>query len=309
MSSKRTAANILMVIGTMIWGAAFVAQSVGAEHIGAYTFGAVRFFLGALVVIPFYFYTRSRIPAAERKPDAPFGRYLFAGFVCGAALFLGALFQQLGIERTTVGKAGFVTVLYVVLVPVISFFLYKRKIAGRIYISIVLALVGIYLLCVNEGFSVNLGDIYTFIGAIFWAAQILCIERFAQTLDGLKFTIYEFLCCAAINGVLMFAIDRPTWGALQAAAIPLLYSGLLSVGVGFTAQTVCLKYTDPTVASLIMSLESVFAVVFGFLILGQTLTLRQGIGCVLVFAAVILAQIVPKGAKYAAQQAAGETQE
>ncbi len=305
--SKRTGANLLMVVGTMIWGAAFVAQSVGAEHIGAYTFGSIRFFLGALVVLPAYWITRARVPAQQRRPDAPLHKYLLAGLVCGAALFLGALFQQLGIERTTVGKAGFVTVLYVVLVPVFSFFLYRRRIAGRIYISIALALVGIYLLCVNEGFSVNLGDIYTFIGAIFWAVQMLCIERFAQSLNELKFTVFEFLSCSAFGVVMMFAVEKPAWADLRAAAVPLLYSGLLSVGVGFTAQSVCLKYTDPTVASLIMSLESVFAVIFGFLLLGQTLTLRQGIGCALVFGAVILAQIAPGSGrrKAAAGDAAG----
>ncbi len=296
--TKKTGANILMVVGTMIWGAAFVAQSVGAEHIGAYTFGGLRFLLGALVVIPFYLFNRAKTPVDQRKPDAPFKTYLVAGIVCGAALFFGALFQQLGLERTTVGKSGFVTVLYVVLVPVFSYFLYKRRIAGRVYISIALSLVGIYLLCVNENFTINLGDVYTLIAAVFWAVQILCIERFAQHLDGLKFTIFEFLACAAINLICMFIVEKPAWSSIVAAGIPLLYSGLLSVGIGFTAQTVCLKYTDPTVAALIMSLESVFAVVFGFLILGQTLTLKQGAGCVLVFVAVVIAQIMPKGAKY-----------
>ncbi|MEG0912706.1 MAG: DMT family transporter [Oscillospiraceae bacterium] len=295
--TKKNAANILMVVGTMIWGAAFVAQSVGAEFVGAYTFGAIRFFLGTLVVLPFYFFTRAKQKKSGNRKDAPLQSYLGAGALCGIALFLGSLFQQLGVERTTVGKAGFVTVLYVVLVPVFCYFLYGRKITARIYISIFLALAGIFLLCVNENFTVNLGDVYIFIGSIFWAVQILCIERFAAHLDGFKFTIFEFLFCAVINAVFMFVIEKPTWEAISAAAIPLLYSGLLSVGVGFTAQTVCLKYTDPTVASLIMSLESVFAVIFGFLILGQVLTLKQGIGCVLVFAAVIIAQILPKGTK------------
>ena len=297
MQKKKAAANLLMLVGTMIWGGAFVAQSIGAAYVGPYTFGAVRFSLGSLVILPVMLLTRKLRPRPAEHRDAPLRDYVIAGLTCGGSLFFGALFQQMGIEQTTVGKAGFVTALYVVLVPLFCWILYRRRIHINTFAALVLAVIGTFLLCVTEQMTVSKGDILVFIGTIFWAVQILCIEKFAQHLDGLKFALWEFLTCAVINAVLMFAVEKPTLGQFAAAWPVLLYAGVLSVGVGFTAQIVCLKYTDPTVASLIMSLESVFSVIFGFLILHETLTLRQGFGCLLVFSAVVLAQLLPKGTK------------
>lgn len=297
--TKKTLANLMMLIGSMIWGAAFVAQSVGAEYIGAFTFGSIRFFLGTLVLLPMIWFTRKK----RVEPDPiPLRKYITSGFICGVALFLGATLQQFGIMHTTVGKSGFVSALYVVLVPIFAFVIYRRRIHKQVVFAILLSIVGVYLLCVNENFSVNLGDALNFVGAIFWAIQILCIEKFSQGLNGLKFAVCEFMTCSILSGIFMVTIERPTAAAISAALLPLLYAGLLSVGVGFTAQIVCLQYTDPVIASLIMSLESVFSVVFGFLLLHEVLTLRQGFGCVLVFGAVILAQLQPKGAHRAAEE-------
>lgn len=282
-----------MVLGTMIWGAAFVAQSIGAEHIGPYTMNAIRFFLGGLTVLPIILINRKKSAATPARTDAPVKRYLIAGAVCGLALFLGALLQQIGITHTTVGNAGFLTALYVVMVPIFSLVLFKKKIPKSVFIAIALAVAGTFLLCVTEAFTVNIGDVYSFAGAIFWAAQILCIEKLGRDLDGLKFSFYQSMFCAALNAVFMFTIERPSLESIGAALLPLLYAGILSVGVGFTAQVVCIKYTDPTVAALIMSLESVFSVFFGWLILHETLSVRQGFGCLLVFTAVVLAQVTP----------------
>ncbi len=297
--SKRNAANLLMLLGSIIWGAAFVAQNIGGEIIGPYTFGAIRFFLGSLVLLPVMFFSKRAAvkSGAPQAPDAPFSQYIKAGVICGLALFLGSTLQQFGIMQTTAGKAGFVTALYIVLVPIFAFIFLRRKLSARVLIAVVLALVGVFLLCVSEQMSVNRGDIITFAGSIFWAVQILVLEKYSQHLDGLKFAVCEFMTCSLICAVLMFVIEKPTWAQISAAAIPLLYCGLLSVGVGFTAQIICLKYTEPTVASLIMSTESVFSAVFGFLILHEVLSAKQIFGCVLVFAAVILAQIVPRAKK------------
>jgi drug/metabolite transporter (DMT)-like permease len=289
--SKQIAANILMVFGSIIWGGAFVAQSIGADNLGAFTFGAIRFFIGGIIIIPVAVIMSKR---KDKKADTATTKdYLIAGVACGAALFLGAYFQQLGLGYTTAGKAGFVTALYIILVPIFGFVLFKRRLSSRVMVATLAALVGIFLLCVSGGFGINIGDLYVFIGSLFWAAQILLIDKFAQKLDGIKFAICEFLSCAAMGAVAMFIFEKPTWAAIQSAWLPLLYCSVLSVGVGFTAQIICQKYTEPTVASLLMSSESVFSVIFGFLILHEALTVRQIVGCVLVFAAVLLAQITP----------------
>ncbi len=281
----------MLLLGAVIWGAAFVAQSIGAEHVGPFAFGGIRFLLGALVVLPILWFSHRKKEKGWDKQ--PFSAYLRAGAVCGTALFLAATFQQYGIERTTVGKAGFVTALYILLVPLFAFVVYRRRIGGRILAAAAVGVVGIYLLCVSGDFTVSEGDIYVFIGSVFWAVQILMIEHFTARLDGLKFAAVQFFVCAALSLACMLIFERNTLAGVAAAAPALLYCGLLSVGVGFTIQAVFTKDTGPTVASLMMSTESVFSAVFGFLILHETLTPRQLAGCALVFGAVVLAQIYP----------------
>ena len=283
-----------MLLGAIIWGASFVVQRIGVEFIGPFTFGCIRFLLGALSLLPIYFILNK---GKEKGHDAPARHYIISGIVCGGALFIGASFQQFGIMLTTAGKAGFITSLYVVLVPIFALLVFRKHLSKKIIIAIIISLIGIYLLCVNEGFSINTGDVYNFIGAIFWAIQILAIEKLAYNLDGVKFAIIQFLVCGVLSGIFMFILEKPTFDNIGLALLPLLYSGILSVGVGFTAQIICINYTDPIVASLIMSSESVFSVIFGFLLLGEVLTTKQGIGCILVLSAVILAQITPKRKK------------
>ncbi|MEA5050718.1 MAG: DMT family transporter [Oscillospiraceae bacterium] len=287
---KQTFANLMMLGGAVIWGAAFVAQSIGADHVGPFAFGGIRFLLGALVVLPVQRLRDRKKPRGWDK--APTWEYVRAGGICGAVLFAAAAFQQYGVGRTTVGKAGFVTALYIILVPLFAFALYRRRLGGRVIAAAATAVAGIYLLCMTSGtFSVSTGDVYVFIGSVFWAVQILMIERFTADLDGLKFAFAQFISCAAINLVCMALFERPALSDILAAAPALLYCGLLSVGVAFTIQAVFMKYTEPTVASLMMSAESVFSAIFGFLILHETLTARQLFGCVLVFCAVVLAQL------------------
>ena len=281
-----------MVVGAIIWGAAFVAQSIGARYLGPFAFGSIRFVLGSLVLLPVMAIARRGKPEHE---DKPIGEYLKAGGICGAALFAGATLQQYGLMYSTAGNAGFVTALYIVLVPLFGCIFLKRKLSPNTLVAVLVATAGVYLLCVSAGFTVNKGDLYTMAGSVCWAVQILCLERFSQKLDGLKFAFYEFMTCSIMSGAAMLIFEHTTWDNITAAALPLLYCGLLSVGVGFTAQIICVKYTDPVVASLIMSTESPFAALFGWLILGETMGARQFFGAALVFAAVILAQLPPRG--------------
>lgn len=286
---NKNIATLLLIIGTMIWGAAFVAQNIASNYLGPLSLNAIKYILGVIVLIPLYLVFKN-----NSKETATRKEYLIAGSICGLALFIASYFQQIGVMNTTVGKSGFVTSLYVIIVPFLCFFVYRRKLELITLFATALSVVGIYLLCVTESFSINIGDFYNFIGAIFWAVQILVVEKFAKRLNGIKFAIYEFSFGALINLVLMFFFEDISLIAIKDAMIPLLYLGILSAGVGFTAQIICQKYIDATVASIIMSLESVFSVIFGFLILKELLTSRQIIGCVFVFSSVILAQIDPK---------------
>lgn len=281
-----------MVVGAVIWGAAFVAQSIGARYLGPFAFGSIRFFLGSLVLVPVMLISRRGKPQGE---DAPLSEYLKAGLICGAALFAGATLQQYGLMYSTAGNAGFVTALYIVLVPLFGFVFLKRRLAARTLVAVLVATAGVYFLCVSASFTVNKGDLYTMAGSVCWAVQILALERFSHRLDGLKFALFEFMTCSIMSGAAALIFENTTWSDIEAAALPLLYCGLLSVGVGFTAQIICVKYTDPVVASLIMSAESPFAALFGWLILGESMGPRQLAGAAMVFAAVILAQLPPRG--------------
>ncbi len=277
-----------MLLGAVIWGVAFVVQGSAMEHIGPFALGAARFLLGALVLIPVYLVSKKR---GGGRADAPRGQYLKAGAIVGAVLFAGATLQQYGLVYSTAGRTSFITSLYMVMVPFAAHFLFKRPVGIRAFAAAFTALAGVFLLCAEGGGSaLNIGDVYTFSGALFWAAQILAIERFAGGLDGIKFAIYEFLTCSALSAVCMALFERPSLEGFGAAAGLIAYCGILSVGVGFTAQIICIKYTDPFAASVIMSCESVFGALAGWLLAGESMSARQVVGCALVFAAVIAAQ-------------------
>lgn len=291
MNNKRTWASLAMLVGAIIWGSAFVFQNLAMEHMGPFTLGATRFLIGSLVILPLVFVKKLQPDPAT---DPPFSQYLKSGVICGVFLFLGVTFQQYGIMYTTAGKAGFVTALYMVMVPFFAWALFKRKVSKVMWVVVLVALAGTFLLCISETLSIQLGDVLVFIGAIFWAFQILALERLGQNLDSFKLSIIQFMTCAVLSAIPMFLLEHPTMDGIVAGIGPILYVGILSVGVAFTAQTVCLKYADAIVATLIMSTEAVFAAIFGFLILGETLTWRQILGCVLVFAAVVMSELLPK---------------
>lgn len=301
MSAKYSKNFILLFITAVIWGVAFVAQSAGMDYVGPYTFNAVRCLLGGIVLIPCVFFlarsakkeqkkdgTVSEMPVMDRPKDL-----LIGGLICGFMMFVSTTLQQVGIAYTTVAKAGFITALYIIIVPILGIFL-KRKAGLKIWISVVIALVGLYLLCMKGSLSLSKGDFLILICSICFAIHIMVVDHFTEKVSGTKLSCIQFLFAGALSSVLMFLFEEPHWADIGAAWLPICYAGILSCGVAYTFQIIGQRGTDPTIASLILSLESVVSVLAGWILLGETLSPREILGCVLMFGAIILAQINPK---------------
>ena len=296
MDAKRMRSNLMLLLTAFIWGVAFVAQSVGMDYVGPFTFNAVRSVIGGVVLIPCIFLI-DRFSGAKSKPvPTPEQKrknlrtLILGGVCCGAALAVGSNLQQIGIAHTTVGKAGFITALYIIIVPIFNIFLGKKA-PAIIWVSVALAVAGMYLLCITEGFSISKGDFLVLLCAVGFSVHILVIDYFSPMVDGVRMSCIQFFVSGLISSVLMFLFEQPQWSSILAAWAPVLYAGMLSCGVAYTLQVVAQKNTDPVVASLILSLESVLAVLAGWALLGQALSLREIGGCVLVFCAIILAQL------------------
>lgn len=296
--SKKLRGNLLLLLTALIWGSAFVAQSAGMEYVQPFTYNGIRTILGGLALLPVVVLTRRLRPAAQH-PDAAAQKAIDrasvkAGLICGVFLAIASSFQQYGVSMTTAGKAGFITALYIVIVPLLGVFI-KKKIPSVVWGCVAIAVAGFYLLCVKEGFSVSTGDLLVLCCAFFFSLHIMAIDHFtAGLVDGLLMSCVQFLTSGGITLVLMLLFDKPVWANIWAARWTILYAGVLSCGVGYTLQILGQKDTDPTVATLIMSLESVFAALFGWLLLHETMTRAEELGCVLVFAAVIISQLPEK---------------
>lgn len=288
--------SCLLFLTACIWGSSFVAQSVGMDYIGPYTFNCLRFLIGSLVLLPVIFFSRHRKKdQKDRSKDRTLQKkeMLCGGIVCGVVLCIASTLQQIGIIYTTAGKAGFLTAMYIVLVPVLGLFL-KRKAGLQLWISVGLALIGLYLLCMKGTFSLNGGDVLLILCAIGFSVHIMVVDYFSPKLDGMILSCIQFLVAGLISGIGMLLSEQFDWHMVLLAAKPILYSGVLSCGVGYTLQVIAQKGLNPTVASLLMSLESVVSVIAGFLVLHEVLSGRELLGCVFMFAAVILAQIPVK---------------
>lgn len=286
-----------LLLATIIWGSAFVAQSVGMDYIEPFTFQAVRCFLAVIGLLPVIFLIDKRQGKSFLKEWCS-KRLWIGGTLCAIPLFLAVNLQQIGIVSTSAGKSAFLTAMYIVIVPLIGIFL-KRKPSPIIPVCVGLAVAGLYCLsCVGaEGFQ--FGDLCLIICAFMFAVQIIFVDRFAPGTDSLRLNLIQALVCAVLSSVLMFTMEAPDIRTISMCALPLCYAGFLSMGLAYSLQIIGQKQLEPTVASLIMSLESVFAVLFGAIILHETMTFWETVGCVLVFAAVILSQIpipVRKGA-------------
>lgn len=294
MNVKKVRSNSMLMLTALIWGVAFVAQSVGMDYIGPFTFNAARFVMGGVILIPCIFLIR-RINGRQKEtvPGEQASRRktgIIGGMCCGTALFVASAFQQIGVSHTTVGKAGFITSLYIIVVPILGIFL-KKKVASTVWLSVVAATLGMYLLCMGDGsMSIGKGDMYVFVGSICFAFHIMIIDYFSPKADGVFMSCIQFFTAGALALCPTLLVEQPTVSSLLAAWAPVLYAGVMSCGVAYTLQVVAQKDTDPVIASLILSLESVFSVIAGWLLLGQVLSAREMFGCAMVFGAILMAQ-------------------
>lgn len=312
MTAKQSKNFLLLFTAAVIWGVAFVAQSVGMDYVGPYTFNMVRTLLGGLVLIPCIFLLGRKNVRKDHdgsRSSQTFDRprdLLIGGGLCGLMLFISTSLQQVGIQYTTVGKAGFITALYIILVPILGIFL-KRKLGLRIWISVVIALVGLYLLCMTGSFSLSKGDFLILICSFCFSIHIMIVDHFSAKVSGTKLSCIQFFISAALSAIPMFLLETPRMSNILQAWLPILYAGILSCGVAYTFQIIGQKGCDPTIASLILSLESVVSVLAGWVILHQSLSAKEITGCVLMFAAIILAQVNPKKQGAGAESLNGET--
>ncbi len=294
---KQLRGSMMLLITAVIWGTAFVAQSEGMRYVEPFTYNAMRTLLGGVVLIPVIaaFRRAGRKTRAPAKDTPPLRTTVIGGIVCGIVLFIASSFQQSGIVMTTAGKAGFITALYIILVPLIQFVLY-RKSSLMVWFCVLLAAGGFWLLCIKEGFSVGIGDLLVLCGAFFFAVHIMVIDHFnSRHTDGMLMSCIQFLTAGSLMLICMLLFETPQLSSILDAKYTILYAGVMSCGVAYTLQILGQRDTDPTAATLLMSLEAVFAALSGWLILHEVLTLKELTGCVLVFIAVILAQLQPPG--------------
>lgn len=286
-------ANLLLLLTSVIWGFGFIAQRLGMDHIGPYSFNVFRFLLGALSLVPLvYFLGRKKTrPSKIGKP------FWIIGGLAGLVLFGGATLQQVGLLYTTAGKAGFITGLYLVIVPLLGFCL-RQKIDKLTLAGALIATYGLYLLSITEGFNIGQGDTLVLIGAFFWAMHVQVVGYAAKyKLDALKLAILQYLICAGLNLLLALFLEEFTVQATLDASGAILYAGLVSVGVAYTLQIVAQKHVDPSRAAILLSLEAVFAVLAGWLMLDELLNSRESWGCILMFAGMMLSQMPGLGKK------------
>lgn len=337
----------MLILTALIWGIAFVAQQVGGEALGAFSFNGIRSFIGGIVLIPVVYFInngrggdssdvpRTEFPDAQgslitRAPDtqgslpantqdaqgsslanapdletgpsagrndvAALRSTLIGGIICGSLLFLSSSLQQVGLLYTTVGKSGFITALYIVCVPVLSIFLGKRS-GMKVWAAVAIAVIGLYLLCMTDGLSLSRGDTLTILCAFAFSFHILAVDHFCVKADNVFMSCIQFFTCGTLSVLPMVFVEHPQLAQVRVTIVPLLYAGVLSCGVAYTLQIVGQKYVNPAAASIIMSLEAVFSVLAGWILLHQTMSSRELLGCVLMFSASILAQLPGRSEK------------
>ena len=301
-NKKRHLGNILLLLTAAIWGTAFVFQRMGSQDIEPLFFNSSRMLLAAVAVgiVALILGRKDKEKQLAMTPEERRANRkvtIIGGILCGLFLAGGSAFQQMGLVYTTAGKAGFITALYILIVPVISFFFFRKKISWIVWLAVIIGVFGMYLLCVNEGFSLTKGDLLVMVCAFIFSGHILCIDHFVKLADPIRISAIQFVTGTVLLGILAFIFEDPSWDDITKALIPILYCGVVSGGVGYTLQMVGQKFSSPTVASLLLSLESVFAVLAGMLILHESLTFKELIGCIVMFIAIILVQIPLPGRK------------
>jgi len=285
-------ANLLLLITAMIWGFSFVAQRQGMEHLSPFTFNAARFIIGAFSLIPIVLLNRRKHKAA--KPQPLFAKAtITSGLFLGVVLFLGASLQQIGIVETTAGKAGFITGLYVIIVPLLGLFWHQKTGRGT-WIGAILAIIGMYFLSVTDGFAISKGDLLVLISALFWAIHVQLISFFIQKINALHLSLYQFFFCSLFSWLAAVQWETITISGLQGAMLPILYTGIFSVGIAYTLQVVAQQKAHPAHAAIILSLESVFAVLGGYYFLNEYISMRGLFGCSLMLAGMLLSQLLTR---------------
>jgi len=297
MDIQTVKSNTLLLITAAIWGFAFVAQRVSMEYLGPFTFNAARFLLGSMSLLPLLFISRDQRPAQGNIRSRPGWKLLiFGGFAAGFMLFMGMSLQQVGLVYTTAGKAGFITSLYVVIVPILALF-WKQSTNPGTWIGAALAAIGLYFLSVTEKFTVEFGDLLVFFCAFFWAGQVLIISWLSPRIPSVKLAFTQFVVCAVLSLGVAVIVEDTSWKALTQAIWPILYNGILSSGVAFTFQVIAQRHTHPAHASIIMSMEAVFAAIGGWLLLNEILSMKSLLGCGLMLIGMLISQLWSPGSR------------
>lgn len=287
--------SLILTLTAVIWGTAFAFQRSGVDRITPITFTAARMTLSAVAVGLVALIQRKNAAVDISKSKEARSNTIAGGLSCGFFLASASILQQMGIVYTSAGKAGFITALYVLIVPVISIIFFRKKYSFIVWIAVAMGIAGMYLLCMTESFRLNYGDTLIFFCALLFSGHILCCGYFGGKGDPIQISAIQLVITALVSWILAFLTEKPDIQSIVDAIIPILYCGIMSGGVGYTLQVVGQKYTDPTVASLLMSLESVFAVIGGAVILGERMTVRELLGCIIMFIAIIIVQIpMPK---------------
>lgn len=289
--NKKLKGNLILLLTAIIWGSGFVCQSLGMDSIGPNTFNGIRTLLGAFVLLPVIWFMDMGRKKNGVKEEYSKKNLILGGIACGILLCAASTVQTLGLKYTTSGKSGFITAMYIIIVPFLGIFM-KKKVGALTYIGAVIALVGLYMLSLAKtGFDINFGDVLTLICAVLFSFHILTVDYISDKADGVKLSCVQFFVCGFLNLVMMFLFEKPEPAVILSCWKPIAFSGFLSCGAGYTLQIVGQKYTDPTPAAIIMSLESVFAAIFGALILKEYMGVTEILGCIIMFAAIIIVQL------------------
>ncbi len=291
---KTRLSYIFLWTTAIIWGFAFVAQRMGMEFVGPFTFNGVRFALGALSLAPILYFSKSAKKSSPKQKSKI--SLIVGGSLAGVALFLGASLQQVGIVNTTAGNAGFITSLYVVITPLLGL-IFKQRPTKQVWVGVVLATLGLYFLSVKGDFSMNIGDVYVLIGAFFFASHVLIIAWLSPQFNVLKISIIQFSVTSLLSMIIAINIEQIAWASIYSAAIPIIYGGVFSVGVAYTLQVAGQRNTKPALAAIILSFEALFAAIGGWFLLQEVLNIREILGCVLLLLGIIIAQLKLKKIK------------
>jgi len=285
--------TLMLLVASFLWGTTFVAQSLGSEYVGAGTYLALRTYIGILFLFPFVIYRDRKQRGDYQKENRrqELKAFLKGGMLAGLFIFLASFAQQYGIAYTSVAKAGFLTALYVVFVPIISFF-FGRKFDNKLWICVALSVVGLYLLCMKGRLFLEKGDAMMILSAMGFSIQILAVSRYSKRIDPVKLTLSQFIVEAFLATIVMFVLEKPDLASVYSALPAILYAGVFSSGIAYTLQALGQKNLNPAIASIAMCLESVFATLSGWIVLGQNLSLREVIGCILMFGAIVLSQFL-----------------